>query len=311
MHADFGQPFAIFRHTKFPHYYRCHEEGESEEEFATRMADALDALTIAEGPDTVAAFIAEPMMGAGGAILPPRTYFAKIEAVLRKYDVLFIADEALLVDERIYQAMLVESGKLGNFAHRYTCWAHPVAAAVALEVQRIYEEMDFVGHVKRVGAHMQQALGRLAEHPLVGDVRGVGLLAGLDIVADKETRAMFDPTLQVPAIIERNLKKHALILRQIGNRIGLSPPVVITESEVDDLVLVQQVQPVTKRSTVSERVGRVVVPDHRRLPPAGVPAKQGRCRARARRYLRSTLTPRKAHGRRGTRRGGACRRRPH
>jgi 4-aminobutyrate---pyruvate transaminase len=136
MHAEFGQPFAIFRHTKFPHYYRCHE-GESEEEFATRMADALEALTIAEGPDTVAAFIAEPMMGAGGAILPRRTYFAKIEAVLKKYDVLFIADEALLVDERIYRAMLVESGKLGNFAHCYTYWAHPVAAAVALEAQRI------------------------------------------------------------------------------------------------------------------------------------------------------------------------------
>jgi 4-aminobutyrate---pyruvate transaminase len=268
MHADFGLPLALFRHTEFPHYYRCHEEGESEEEFATRMADALEALIIEEGPETVAAFIAEPVMGAGGAILPPETYFAKVQAVLNKYEVLFIADEvicgfgrtgnmwgsetfhlrpdmiacakalsaamqpisALLVSEKIYQAMLAESRKLGNFAHGYTYWAHPVAAAVALEVQRIYEEMDLVGHAKRVGAHLQRALARLADHPLVGDVRGVGLVAGLDIVANKRIRAIFDATLGVPVIIERNLRKHALILRVIGNRIALSPPVIITEA---------------------------------------------------------------------------------
>lgn len=96
--------------------------------------------------------------------------------------------------------------------------------------------MDLLGHVGRVGAHMQHALRPLADHPLVGDVRGVGLIVSLDIVADKETRAMFDPALRVPAIIERNFKKHALILRVIGNRIALSPPVIITESEVDELV---------------------------------------------------------------------------
>jgi 4-aminobutyrate---pyruvate transaminase len=143
---------------------------------------------------------------------------------------------ALLVNERIYQAMLAESKKLGNFAHRYTYWAHPVAAAVALEVQRIYAEMDLIGHVQRVGGRMQRALARLADHPRVGDVRGAGLLAGLDIVTDKQTRAMFDPALQVPTMIERNLKKNALILRVIGNRIALSPPVIITASEVDELV---------------------------------------------------------------------------
>ena len=103
--------------------------------------------------------------------------------------------------------------------------------AVALEVPRIYEEMDLLGHVGRVGAHMQHALRPLADHPLVGDVRGVGLLAGLDIVVDKETRAMFDPALRVPAIIERNFKKPARILRVIGTRIAPSPPVIITESE--------------------------------------------------------------------------------
>jgi 4-aminobutyrate--pyruvate transaminase len=120
--------------------------------------------------------------------------------------------------------MLAESHKLGNFAYGTPIGRTPVAAAVALEVQRIYEEMDLVGHVRRVGAHMQSALRALAGHPLVGDVRGVGLLAGLDIVADKETRAMFDPDRTFPAIIERNLKKHALILRQIGNRVSRRRP---------------------------------------------------------------------------------------
>jgi 4-aminobutyrate--pyruvate transaminase len=274
MHADFGLPFPDFRHTLFPHWYRCHEEGESEEDFATRMADALEALILAEGPETVAAFIAEPVMGAGGAILPPRTYFEKVQAVLKRYDILLIADEvicgfgrtgnmwgsetfglapdmitcakalsaamqpisALLVSEKVYQGMLAESRKLGNFAHGFTYWAHPVAAAVALEVQKIYEEMDVVRHVREVGARMQQGLARIAEHPLVGDARGVGLVGGIDIVADKKTRAMHDPARDVPAIIGRNMKKHGLILRQIGNRIALSPPLIITEAQVEEML---------------------------------------------------------------------------
>ena len=274
MHADFGLPFAQFRHTLCPHWYRCHEEGESEEAFATRLAEALEALILAEGPETVGGFIAEPVMGAGGAIMPPATYFDKIQAVLKKYEILFIADEvicgfartgnmwgsqtfdlkpdmitcakalsaamqpisALLVNDKVYRAMLDESRKLGNFAHGYTYWAHPVAAAVALEVQKIYEEMDVVGHARRVGALMQQGLARLADHPLVGDLRGAGLLAGIDLVADKKTRAMFPAERDVAGIIGRNLNKHALILRQVGNRIALSPPLIITEAQIDDML---------------------------------------------------------------------------
>ena len=95
MHADFGLPFPDFRHTEYPHYYRLHHDGETEEQFATRMADALEALIVAEGPDTVGGFIAEPVMGAGGGLIPPRTYWEKMQAVLRKYDVLFIADEVI------------------------------------------------------------------------------------------------------------------------------------------------------------------------------------------------------------------------
>ncbi len=189
MHADFHLPLPMFRHTLFPHYYREHLEGETEEEFATRMADALEKLILEEGPDTVAAFFAEPVMGAGGAIVPPKTYFEKIQAVLAKYDVLFVVDEvicgfgrtgnmwgsqtydlkpdiltcakalsagmipisAVLISDRIYQAMLSQSEKLGNFAHGFTYSGHPVSAAVALETLRIYEEMDVVARIRRLG----------------------------------------------------------------------------------------------------------------------------------------------------------------
>src|SRR5690242_5326442 len=95
MHADFGIPLPMMRHTEFPHWYRNRQEGESEEAFATRMAEALEKLILAEGPETVAAFFAEPVMGAGGAIVPPKTYFRKIQDVLKKYDVLFVADEVI------------------------------------------------------------------------------------------------------------------------------------------------------------------------------------------------------------------------
>ncbi len=273
MHADFGLPFAPFRHTEFPHYYGMHEEGESEEDFATRMASALENLILAEGPDTVAAFIAEPVMGAGGAILPPATYFAKVQAVLQKYEVLFIADEvicgfgrtgrmwgsetfelrpdmiscakalsaaiqpisALMVNEKIYQAMLAESRKLGSFAHGTTYAAHPVAAAVAMETLRIYAEMDLVARVGRLGPKLQSALARFKDHALVGDVAGIGMIAGIEIVADKATRRHFDPALKLPAMLSRNLKKHGLILRVIGDRIALSPPLIIEEDEIAEL----------------------------------------------------------------------------
>jgi 4-aminobutyrate--pyruvate transaminase len=272
MHADFGLPFPGFLHTEYPHYYRNHVDGESEERFATRMADALEALILREGPDTCAAFIAEPVMGAGGGLTPPRTYWAKMQAVLGKYDMLFIADEvicgfgrtgnmwgcqtydlqpdmitcakalsagmqpisALMVNQRIFEAMLDESRKLGNFAHGFTYAGHPVTTAVALETLRIYDEMDMLGHVRQVGPHLQQALGRLAEHPLVGEVRGVGLMNGIELVADKATRAPFDAARRVGATVERHARANGLITRFVGDRIVFAPPLIITEAEIDE-----------------------------------------------------------------------------
>ncbi|MDA8051365.1 MAG: aminotransferase [Rhodospirillales bacterium] len=274
MHADFGLPFPGFRHTEFPHYYRLHSEGETEEQFASRLAEALEALILAEGPETVGAFIAEPVMGAGGGIVPPRTYWEKMQAVLRRHAVLFIADEvicgfgrtgnmwgsetydlapdmitcakalsagmqpisAVLINERVYQAMLEESRKLGSFAHGFTYAGHPVTTAVALETLAIYDEMDMLGHVRRVGPYLQTLMSRLAAHPLVGDVRGVGLIAGLELMADKASRAPFPVEQKVGRIADQAARRRGLIVRVIGDRIALSPPLIITEAEIDDVL---------------------------------------------------------------------------
>ena len=271
MHAGFGLPFAPFKHTEFPHYYRRHEVGESESEFASRMADALESLIETEGSETIAAFFAEPVMGAGGAIVPPQGYFEKVQAVLRRHDILFVADEvicgfartgemwgsqtyglrpdmitsakalsaamqpisAVLINERIHAAMLAQSDKLGNFAHGYTYAGHPVAAAVALEVQKIYAEMDIVARAKRLGPVLQSTLGALAAHPLVGDVRGVGLILGMELMQDGEQRIPFAGGLNVGARVEAAAKGHGLILRVVGDRLVFAPPLIIEASEIE------------------------------------------------------------------------------
>jgi 4-aminobutyrate--pyruvate transaminase len=274
MHADFGLPLPMMRHTEFPHYYRGHQEGESEEEFASRMADALDRLIVQEGPETVACFFAEPVMGAGGVIVPPKTYFEKIQEVLRRHDVLFVADEvicgfgrtgnwwgsqtfglapdmltcakalsaayqpisALMINEKIHQAMLAESDKLGNFAHGYTYAGHPVTAAVALEVLKIYEEMDLPVRAQRLGKRMVDGLRRFAMHPLVGEVVGVGMIAGVELVRDKRTRASYEPAGRAGQVLDRIGRDNGLILRVIGDRIGFAPPFIMTEPEIDDML---------------------------------------------------------------------------
>jgi len=273
MHAGFGLPMPLFRHTEFPHYYRRHEPGETEEHFSVRMAEALDALIQAEGPDTIAAFFAEPVMGAGGAIVPPHGYFEKIQAVLHKYNILFIADEvicgfartgemwgsqtyglrpdmltsakalssamqpisAVLINDRIHDAMLAQSDRFGNFAHGFTYAGHPVAAAVALEVQRIYDEIDIVARVKRLGPILQSTIGQLAANPLVGDVRGTGLILGMELMRDRKQRVAFDSTLNVGGRAGAAAKRQGLILRVVGDRLVFAPPLVIEEDDIEEI----------------------------------------------------------------------------
>ena len=182
-HNDFDLPIERFLHTDCPHYYRGAQPGESEEAFAARLAGDLEQMILREGPDTVAAFFAEPVMGAGGVIVPPATYFDRIQPILKKYDILFVVDEVIcgfgrtghmfgvadlqfatghhdrgeglsagylpisanLVSGKLYEVLLAQSDKLGIFGHGYTYSSHPVPAAVALETLKIYEERDIVG----------------------------------------------------------------------------------------------------------------------------------------------------------------------
>jgi 4-aminobutyrate---pyruvate transaminase len=273
-HRDFDLPIANILHADCPHYYRFGLEGESEEEFATRMADNLEKLILKEGPETVGAFIAEPIMGAGGVIVPPKTYFEKIQAVLKKYDVLLCADEvicgfwrtgnywgsqtfgmkpdilscakalsssylpisAVMVNERVYQACVTESEKIGVFGHGYTYSGHPVAAAVALETLKIYEERDIGGHVAKVGPILQKGMADFASHPMVGEVRGTGLIGAMELVQDKKTRAAFDPKLGVGAKFAKIGQKNGLIVRAIGDSIATCPPLIITEDEIVEML---------------------------------------------------------------------------
>ena len=274
MHTDFGLPLPGFLHVTCPHLYRDGLPGETEAAFADRLAAELDALIQAEGPETVAAFVAEPVMGAGGVVVPPAGYFPKIQAVLRKHDVLFIADEvicglgrtgnmwgsqtfdiqpdlltsskalssgympiaAVLMREEIYQEVADHSARLGGFGHGYTGSGHPTACAVALETLKIIEERDLVAHVRQVGPRLLDGLHRFADHPLVGEVRGVGLIAAVELVADKATRAPFPPTRKLGARVQEIAQDERLIVRALGDSIAFTPPLIISAEEIDELL---------------------------------------------------------------------------
>lgn len=273
VHTDFDLPIKNILHTSCPHHYRFGEAGETEEQFADRMARDLDDLIQREGPETIAAFIAEPVMGAGGVIVPPKGYFAKIQAVLDKYDVRVIADEvicgfgrtgnpfgsqtmgfkptsvsmakaitsayfplgAITIEEDLYQAMVDQSKKIGTFGHGYTYTAHPVASAVALKVIEIYERDGIYAHAAKMGEHFQARLRKLADHPLVGEARGVGLIGACELVAEKATKRPFDPKKTVGAQAVKFAQDRGLICRMLGDAVALCPPLIISKPEIDEM----------------------------------------------------------------------------
>ncbi len=271
-HADFDLPMARVLHTDCPHHFRNAEPGETEEEFATRLSRNLEDLIEREGADTIAAFIAEPVMGAGGVLVPPRTYFEKIQAVLRKHDIALIADEvicgfartgnwfgsqtfnimpdsmsmakaitsaymplgAVTVNEPVYEAMVDESRKLGVFAHGFTYSGHPVSCAVAVKTLEIYERINIVRHVQSVSPVFLTRLNALADHPLVGETRGVGLIGGLELVKNKKTKESFDPKQGVGGKVVAFAQEEGLITRAVGgDTIALCPPLVIDGAEIN------------------------------------------------------------------------------
>ncbi len=275
-HRSFDVPLPGFLHTLTPHHYHGAAPGESEEDFATRCAEELEQLILAEDPETIAAMFAEPILGAGGVIVPPATYYEKIQAVLRKYDILLVADEvicgfgrtgeywgsqsfgltpdiltcakalsasflpisAVLVNTRVFEALATESHSIGTFGHGYTYSGHPVPASVAIETLKIYDEIGIVAHVREVGAYLQQALRqRFADHPLVGEVRGRGLIAAVELVADKATHRNFDPALRMGPRLSRHFEAHGVISRALaGDVLAFSPPLIITRAEIDEML---------------------------------------------------------------------------
>lgn len=271
-HADFDVPLKGFHHAECPHYYRAAEQGESEADFATRMAENLEALILQENPETIAAFIAEPIQGAGGVIIPPDTYFPKIQAILKKHDIAFIADEvicgfgrtgnmfgsetygmqpdtitmakaitsaymplgAITVTEEMFQAFVAESRKLGVFAHGFTYSGHPVAAAVAVKTLEIYKRINIVDHVRSVAPTFKKRFDALADHPLVGNARSQGLIGAVELVSNKSTKESFAPSSGVGPKVVAFAQEEGLLCRSVGgDNVALCPPLIIKEAEID------------------------------------------------------------------------------
>ena len=273
-HQGFNLPLPGFLHVACPHYYRGGQAGESEVAYTQRLLAALEARIEAEGADTIAAFFTEPVIAAGGVIMPPAGYFDGLQKLLKKHDILLVCDEvvtgfartgnmfgattmnllpdmlvyakalssayipisALLVNERIFTAIARQSDELGSFGLTMTYCGHPVASAVAREAIRIYEEEDFPARVRRLEAPFLGGLRGLASHPLVGEVRGLGLLAGVELVRDKSTHEPFAKNQKIGAICAALCEKHGLMLRAIGDTLALCPPLVISETEIEELL---------------------------------------------------------------------------
>ena len=259
--------------TDHPHYYRGALEGESEADFVARITANLEQLILREGPDTIAAFLAEPVTGASGVIVPPAGYYEQVQAILDKYDILFWADEvitgfgrtgklfgcetvnirqpdqmtyakqlssayypisAAVIRGDLYEAMREPSAQVGVFGHGYTYSGHPVACAAALKTLEIYERDGLYAHAAEMGAYLQQRLAPLRDHERVGEVRGVGLIAAVELVEDKASRA---PATEMAKRVTQLCQDDGLIVRNVaGCALAVCPPLIITRAQVDEIV---------------------------------------------------------------------------
>jgi len=275
MHSYFDLPveaLGILR-ADCPHYFRGKVGDESEDEFVSRLLKNLEQLINTEGADTIAAFIAEPLMGAGGVIVPPEGYLPKVQALMNKHGILLWADEvicgfgrtgndfgsttmgikpdlmslakqlssayipisAAVIPGEMYEAMVDQSAQVGVFGHGYTYTGHPVACAAALKALEIYERDDLFARAAKMGAHMQSRLQEYAGHELVGEVRGKGLIGAVELVANKETGRAFSDG-RVGAFAQRACQDAGLLLRVVsGSSVAFCPPLIIEENQIDEM----------------------------------------------------------------------------
>ncbi|KUP93707.1 aminotransferase [Tritonibacter horizontis] len=275
--AHFDAPLealSILR-TDAPHYYTGRQGNETEAQFVERILKNLEEQILAEGPETIAAMIVEPITGASGVIVPPEGYYAGLQALLRKHDILVWADEVIcgfgrtgadfgcttmgikpdlmtfakqlssayfpisasVIPGWMYQAMVDQTNEVGVFGHGYTYSGHPVACAAALKTLEIYERDKTFDHAAEVGAYLQAQLRAIfTDHPLVGEVRGKGLIAALELVSNKTTGATI-PGGKGGAAAVKACQDEGLILRAVaGNALAFCPPLIITRSEVDEML---------------------------------------------------------------------------
>jgi len=275
MHTLFDLPIERILHTTCPHHYRYAPEGMTEREFSRHLAKQLEELIEKEGADTIAAFFAEPVMGAGGLIPPPEGYFEEIVPVLRRHDVLLVLDEvvsgfgrlgtywgsqtfklepdlitaakgltsgyfpmsACLVSPKVWQVIEAESAKAGLFGHGYTYSAHPVGAAAALATLKILDDEKIVARVANNAPYLQQSLrAAVADHPLVGEVRGQGFLIGVELVKNRATKEPFAREAFVGRRLLKKLFASGLISRALGDTLVFAPPLVIERGDIDEIV---------------------------------------------------------------------------
>lgn len=276
-HTAFDMPCGPILHTTNPHHYFEAPESMSELQFSQKCARDLEEMIQREGPDTVAAFIAEPVLGTGGLIPPPEGYWVEIQAVLARYDVLLIADEVVcgfgrtgekfgshlydlkpdlitiakgltsaylplsgaMVGDRVWEVLKQGSIQFGPFSHGYTYSAHPLCAAAGLANLEILEREDLVGNARTVGGYFQQRLREaFAQHPLVGEVRGVGLLGAIEFVGDRGSKTRLEPTLKVGARLAAACVAEGVISRAMphGDILGFAPPLVVNRDEIDTII---------------------------------------------------------------------------
>ncbi|SLN62328.1 aspartate aminotransferase family protein [Oceanibacterium hippocampi] len=251
-HKAFDLPRAPILHTDAPYYFRREDRSQSEADFARQCAERLEALIVAEGPDTVAAFIGEPVLGTGGIVPPPAGYWEAIQAVLRKHDVLLIADEVVtgfgrlgsmfgsdhygidadiitiakgltsayaplsgsIVHDRVWEVLMQASDAMGPIGHGWTYSAHPVCAAAGVANLKLIDDLGLVGNAGKTGGYFNKVMREaLSGHAHVGDVRGEGLLCAVEFVADRETTRFYDAAEKVGPRVAAALLERGVIAR--------------------------------------------------------------------------------------------------
>jgi L-2,4-diaminobutyrate transaminase len=276
VHAHMNLPLAGFHHLSMPHYYREAEPGMSESDFVAKMVAELEATIAREGSETVAAFIAEPVMAAGGVIVPPEGYYPAMQAVLKKHDILFIADEvvcgfgrlgqpwgsqalgiepdlvtiakgltsgyaplsASLISDKVWSVIEEHGAEILQFSHGQTYSGHPISTAAAHANLDIMKNESLFDRAAETGIYMQRRLREeFADHPHVGEVRGLGLIGAIDIVKDREDRSTFDPDLKLPLRLFRGILDKGVIARAAGvSGIAMCPPYVVEPAEIDTII---------------------------------------------------------------------------